>query len=62
MNHMPVCNGYTPYWDTTEDNDMAKRVNVMLDDALWRVIERLPCGSRRRAGNATIRGCGRVLP
>ena len=37
-NPMAVCNCYTPYWGTLEDNDMAKRVYVMLDDDLWRVI------------------------
>ncbi len=34
---------------------MAKRVNFMLDDDSWRVIERLPRGTRSRAVNAAIR-------
>ncbi len=34
---------------------MAKRVNIMLDDDSWRVIERLPRGTRSRAVNAAIR-------
>ena len=34
---------------------MARRVNIMLDDDSWRVIERLPRGTRSRAVNAAIR-------
>ncbi len=34
---------------------MARRVNIMLDEEAWRVIERLPRGSRSRAVNAAIR-------
>ena len=34
---------------------MPKRVNIMLDDDSWRVIERLPRGTRSRAVNAAIR-------
>ncbi len=33
---------------------MARRVNIMMDEEAWRVIERLPCGSRSRAVNAAI--------
>ena len=40
---------------------MAKRVNFMLDDDTWRVIERLPRGTRSRAVNAAIREWA-VLP
>ena len=35
---------------------MATRVNIMLDDDLWRVIERLARGTRSRAINTAIRG------
>ncbi len=34
---------------------MARRVNIMMDEEAWRVIRRLPRGSRSRAGNAAIR-------
>ena len=34
---------------------MARRVNFMLDDDSWDVIQRLPRGSRSRAVNAAIR-------
>ena len=34
---------------------MARRVNIMMDEEAWRVIERLPRGSRSRAVNAAIR-------
>ncbi|MYC91267.1 MAG: hypothetical protein F4106_09515 [Gemmatimonadetes bacterium] len=34
---------------------MARRVNIMLDDDSWRVIEKLPRGTRSRAVNAAIR-------
>ena len=33
---------------------MARRVNIMLDDDSWRVVERLPRGTRSRAVNAAI--------
>ena len=33
---------------------MAKRVNIMMDDEAWRVIERVPRGARSRAVNAAI--------
>ena len=34
---------------------MGRRVNIMMDDDAWRVIERLPRGARSRAVNAAIR-------
>lgn len=34
---------------------MTRRVNIMMDDDAWRVIERLPRGTRSRAVNAAIR-------
>ena len=34
---------------------MARRVNIMMDEETWRVIEKLPRGSRSRAVNAAIR-------
>ena len=34
---------------------MARRVNIMMDDDSWRIIERLPRGTRSRAVNAAIR-------
>ncbi|MDE0083543.1 MAG: hypothetical protein OXT72_12940 [Gammaproteobacteria bacterium] len=34
---------------------MARRVNNMMNEEAWRVIERLPRGSRSRAVNAAIR-------
>ena len=34
---------------------MAKRVNFMLDDDSWHVLEKLPRGTRSRAVNAAIR-------
>ncbi|MDE0394032.1 MAG: hypothetical protein OYK82_04550 [Gammaproteobacteria bacterium] len=34
---------------------MARRVNIMMDEEAWRVIRRLPRGSRSRAVNAAIR-------
>ena len=34
---------------------MARRVNIMMDEDSWRVIQRLPRGSRSRAVNAAIR-------
>lgn len=34
---------------------MARRVNIMMDDEAWRVIQKLPRGSRSRAVNAAIR-------
>ena len=49
-----VCNIYTSQ-DTLGDNDMARRVNIMMDEDSWRVIQRLPRGSRSRAVNAAIR-------
>ena len=33
---------------------MPHRVNVMVDDAAWRVLEKLPRGERSRAVNAAI--------
>ena len=36
---------------------MARRVNVMMDEDSWRVIQRLPRGSRSRAVNAAIPEC-----
>ena len=33
---------------------MARRVNFMLDDDSWRVIKKLPRGTRSRAVNAAI--------
>ena len=34
---------------------MARRVNIMMDEDSWRVIRRLPRGTRSRAVNAAIR-------
>ena len=34
---------------------MGRRVNIMMDEDSWRVIRRLPRGSRSRAVNAAIR-------
>ncbi len=33
---------------------MPRRVNIMMDDDAWRVIEKLPRGARSRAVNAAI--------
>lgn len=33
---------------------MARRVNIMMDDDSWRIIRRLPRGTRSRAVNAAI--------
>ena len=33
---------------------MARRVNIMMDDEAWHVIQGLPRGSRSRAVNAAI--------
>ena len=33
---------------------MSRRVNVMLDDAAWTVLENLPRGERSRAVNSAI--------
>ena len=37
-----------------EPDSMSRRVNIMMDDDAWRVIERLPRGARSRAVNAAI--------
>ncbi|MCZ0944551.1 MAG: hypothetical protein OXJ53_15980 [Gammaproteobacteria bacterium] len=34
---------------------MSRRVNIMMDEEAWRVIERVPRGARSRAVNAAIR-------
>ena len=34
---------------------MARRVNIMMDEDSWRVLQRLPRGTRSRAVNAAIR-------
>ena len=34
---------------------MPKRVNIMLDDEVWRIVEQIPRGARSRAVNAAIR-------
>ncbi|MDE0006477.1 MAG: hypothetical protein OXQ29_27630 [Rhodospirillaceae bacterium] len=34
---------------------MSKRVNIMMDDDAWRVIQQLPRGARSRAVNTAIR-------
>ena len=34
---------------------MPRRVNIMMDEEAWRVIERLPRGRRSRAVNTAIR-------
>lgn len=39
---------------------MARRVNFMLDDDSWRVIEKLPRGTRSRAVNAAIQAWSRA--
>ena len=33
---------------------MRRRVNIMMDDDAWRVIEKLPRGARSRAVNTAI--------
>ncbi len=33
---------------------MPRRVNIMMDDDAWRVIEKVPRGARSRAVNAAI--------
>ncbi len=33
---------------------MARRVNIMLDDAVWEVLKRVPRGERSRVVNAAI--------
>ena len=39
---------------------MPRRVNIMMDDDAWRVIEGLPRGARSRAVNAAIRDWSRA--
>ncbi len=39
---------------------MPRRVNIMMDDDAWRVIEKLPRGVRSRAVNAAIRDWSRA--
>ena len=39
---------------------MARRVNFMLDEEAWRVIQTLPRGSRSRAVNTAIREWSRA--
>ena len=39
---------------------MARRVNIMMDDDAWRVIEKLPRGARSRTVNAAIRDWARA--
>ena len=34
---------------------MARRVNIMMDEDSWRVLQKLPRGSRSRAVNSAIR-------
>ena len=34
---------------------MARRVNIMIDEDSWRVLQKLPRGTRSRAVNAAIR-------
>ena len=34
---------------------MPKRVTIMLDDEVWRIVEQIPRGARSRAVNAAIR-------
>ena len=41
---------------------MARRVNIMMDEESWRVIRRLPRGSRSRAVNAAIREWAGAYP
>ena len=43
-----------------EPDNMPRRVNIMMDDDAWRVIERLPRGTRSRAVNAAILDWSRV--
>ena len=40
---------------------MARRVNIMMDEDSWQVLQRLPRGSRSRAVNARS-GSGRAPP
>jgi len=37
------------------ENDVARRVNIMMDEDSWRVLQRLPRGTRSRAVNEAIR-------
>ena len=39
---------------------MARRVNIMMDEDSWRVIRKLPRGTRSRAVNAAIREWSRT--
>ena len=50
-----MCNRYTRYQDAWQEGEMARRVNIMMDEDSWRVIQRLPRGTRSRAVNAAIR-------
>ena len=36
-------------------DSVSRRVNIMMDDDAWRVIEQLPRGARSRAVNTAIR-------
>ena len=38
-----------------EENDVARRVNIMMDEDSWRVLQGLPRGTRSRAVNEAIR-------
>ena len=40
---------------------MPRRVNIMMDDDTWGVIEKLPRGARSRAVNAAIRDWSRAV-
>ena len=55
-----VCNLYTPPQKTLNEGEMARRVNIMMDEDSWRVIRRLPRGTRSRAVNAAIREWSRT--
>ena len=50
-----MCNRYTRHQDAWQEGEMARRVNIMMDEDSWRVIQRLPRGTRSRAVNAAIR-------
>ncbi len=40
---------------------MPRRVNIMMDDDAWRIIEKLPRGTRSRTVNSAILDWSRVV-
>ena len=47
--------GTVTHLDMQERDSVSRRVNIMMDDDAWRVIEQLPRGARSRAINTAIR-------